>query len=157
MTTTMAGGRRVKVAVSEVAVPPVAWPTLAVFAGSLVAWTCGLLAGAVGGWPLAVTLPLQVAAGFAIFTPLHEATHGAAANAHRNVNAWVGRISALVLAAPYPAFRYVHLEHHKHTNDPDRDPDVWSGTRPALLMPLRWISQAGVTAEQARTHARTRP
>lgn len=33
----------------------------------------------------------------------------------------------LVYIAPFPAFRYVHLQHHKHTNDPELDPDMWSG------------------------------
>jgi fatty acid desaturase len=31
-------------------------------------------------------------------------------------------VSALFYQAPFLAFRTVHMEHHKHTNDEHRDP-----------------------------------
>ena len=135
------GRRAVVVPASAVSVPPLAWPTLLLFAACVAAWSLALCGGAALGWPLALTLPVQAAAAFAVFTPLHDATHGAAAHGHRALNNAVGRIAGLILAAPYMAFRFVHLEHHKHTNDPEKDPDMWSGTGPAILMPLRWLSQ----------------
>lgn len=63
------------------------------------------------------------------------------------------------VAAPFPAFRFVHLEHHKHTNDPALDPDHYrcvrvphsdqgatsvrerSGEGPKVLLPLHWLTQ----------------
>jgi fatty acid desaturase len=43
--------------------------------------------------------------------------------------------------APFPAFRLVHLTHHRHTNDPIRDPDMWSGGGSPWTWPLRWATQ----------------
>jgi fatty acid desaturase len=37
-------------------------------------------------------------------------------------------------------FKYCHLQHHKHTNDPDHDPDHYVASGPTLLLPLKWLS-----------------
>jgi fatty acid desaturase len=42
--------------------------------------------------------------------------------AHRWLNEVVGRVSVLPFQGCFPAYRYLHLEHHKHTNDPLKDP-----------------------------------
>jgi beta-carotene hydroxylase len=71
------------------------------------------------------------------FTPLHEAMHGIA---HERpwANATLGRLCGLPLTISLPLFRGVHWEHHSHTNDPARDPDLVVAHRPRLLMPL-WL------------------
>lgn len=46
----------------------------------------------------------------------------------------VGWACGLVLMAPYPAFRALHLRHHARTNHPEDDPDMWvAATGPTLL------------------------
>lgn len=113
-------------------------PTLALLVAALALWAAG---GAlvVAGHPVAGLL-LAALAAYLGFTPMHDAAHQAVGR-HRWLNAVVGRLAALPLAAPYPAFRYLHLEHHKHTNDPARDPDHYSGRGPAWLLPWRWLTQ----------------
>ena len=54
---------------------------------------------------------------------VHDAVHGAVSSAHPWLNGLVGRIGGVVFFAPFPAFRHVHLLHHKHTNDPKK---VWT-------------------------------
>jgi beta-carotene hydroxylase len=153
----MAPTRTVKVDPAELRVPAVAWPTVVLFVAAIAGWAAGAAAGLAWGWPLAATLPLQVAAAFAVFTPMHDAAHGSAARSARWLNAGMGRVAGVILGAPYIAFRYVHLEHHKHTNDPERDPDYWSGRGPALLQPLRWVSQVRPhTLTHTCTHMHTR-
>lgn len=120
--------------------PRVAWPSLAVTAVALAGWLGCLALGASGAlpWPLAV-LGCWAAA-YAAFTPLHEAAHRVVSRA-RWGNELVGRLAGIPLWAPLPAFRYLHLEHHKHTNEPGADPDAWSGGPLRWSLPLRWLTQ----------------
>jgi fatty acid desaturase len=119
------------------AAPRVAWPTLAVLAGAVATWAVGL-ACAHADWPLAVALCTVSA--YVAFTPLHEAAHRVIAR-RRWVNEACGRIASVPLTGPFLAVRYLHLEHHKHTNDPDLDPDHFCGRGPRWLLPLRWLAQ----------------
>jgi len=81
------------------------------------------------------TVALNAVAIYVLFTVMHDAVHR---TAHRSsfVNAMLGRISAFTLTVTLPLFRAVHYEHHSHTNDPDRDPDLGVSRRPRLLVPL---------------------
>lgn len=100
--------------------------------GALAAGTWGYLAG---GWPGWATILLNALAIYVVFTPLHESMHGIA---HRSrwMNAAIGRLAGLPLTIPLPLFRAVHYEHHSHTNDPGRDPDLIVAHRPRALLPL---------------------
>ena len=120
--------------------PRVAWWTLGLFVGCVVVWVSLMVMTLWGVLSLWVGLPLLSIFSFVAFTPMHDASHRSIARA-RWVNEVVGRCCALLLAAPFPAFRYVHLEHHKHTNHDEKDPDMWSGRGPVWLLPLRWLTQ----------------
>jgi beta-carotene hydroxylase len=54
---------------------------------------------------------------------------------------------AFLLTISTPLFRAVHYEHHSHTNDPDRDPDLFVSRAPMWLLPV-WAS--GVLLEYRR-------
>jgi hypothetical protein len=41
---------------------------------------------------------------------------------YRWLNELVGHVSGMPSQVPLAAFRFVHLEHHKHTNDKEKDP-----------------------------------
>ncbi|WP_437596221.1 fatty acid desaturase [Sorangium sp. So ce590] len=119
---------------------PIEWPTLALFAGSCALWAAAVYAG-VTGWVSAAPAVLGAAvAAYAAFTPMHEAAHRSLARSAL-LNGVVGRLSGLLLMAPFLAVRHFHIEHHKHTNEEDRDPDHWSGRGPWYLLPLRWATQ----------------
>lgn len=117
--------------------PRVAWPTLVTLAGALVIWIAGL---AMIGTSTALGILLATLGAYLAFTPMHEAAHRSLARA-RWVNEVAGRLATVPLLGPFTAIRFIHLEHHKHTNHPDDDPDHWSGRGPRLLLPLRWLSQ----------------
>ncbi len=121
-------------------VPDVAWPTLLLTACTLLAWAGSGVALYLGWLPWPLSLAISTIAAFVSFTPLHDATHRAVGR-HSALNAVVGRLCALPLLAPYPAFRHLHLSHHRNTNDPEADPDFWSGEGPGWQLPLRWLSQ----------------
>ena len=120
-------------------VPDVAWPTLALLLTCLVAWIAALGCLAWGWLPVPLAAVLATLASYATFTPMHEASHRSVGRAP-GLAAVVGRVAGLPLLVPYPAFRYLHLEHHRHTNDAARDPDHWCAIGPWPLLPLRWLT-----------------
>lgn len=119
--------------------PRVAWPTILLWSSLLLLWTASALAGVSGLLPFWVCTPIATLCAFASFTPMHEAAHKVVARRHI-VNEIVGHSSAAILMAPFAAFRYAHLEHHKHTGDPILDPDHFSGRGKAWQLPLRWLT-----------------
>jgi beta-carotene hydroxylase len=87
-------------------------------------------------WPLVILdlLPLWVAATVAsiifcyCYLPTHEAQHGnigRPGSRWRWLNELVGHLSVLPLFFPYRTHRAIHLKHHAHTNEPDKDPDLY--------------------------------
>ncbi|MFD0916211.1 fatty acid desaturase [Pseudahrensia aquimaris] len=80
-----------------------------------------------------------------LFTAQHEATHGTAF-ASEWLNTWVARVAGVVLIVPPLWFRYFHFAHHRHTQDPDNDPELEGGKPETLAqyvfhvsgLPLWW-------------------
>ena len=64
-----------------------------------------------------------------LFCLSHECTH-ATPFGPTWLNALVGHLVAPLLALPFVWFRYFHLAHHKHTNDPAQDPELLGEGRP---------------------------
>jgi beta-carotene hydroxylase len=64
---------------------------------------------------------------YAIYTPIHEAVHGAVTGMsleRRWINEWVGYVAAQFLGISFTAHRRSHLKHHRSTNHPSEDPDM---------------------------------
>lgn len=73
---------------------------------------------------------------------MHDASHGSVAtvrSGHRYINDTVGLLAGLCFPIPYFAFKYLHLLHHKYTNDPVNDPDSFAGAGPSYTLPFRWM------------------
>lgn len=94
--------------------------------------------------PLALLcMAMSSVASYAAFTVMHDAVHRALSK-NRWFNDMIGRFASLFFGplSNYNMMRIVHLEHHKYTNDPHRDPDMFAsahGPGGAWLMPLRWL------------------
>jgi fatty acid desaturase len=129
---------------------PADGPGLSRLAGHL-----GLLAltgAAVLALPGAWALPAMLAHGVVLiflFAPLHECIHRTAFRTRR-LNDAVAAVAGVLLLLPPAAFRYYHFAHHRHTQDPDRDPELATpkpATRAAYLARLTgwstWTAQAG--------------
>ena len=118
-------------------------PTVWLLAGALALLVLGGTGYLAWGWPAWTTIALDTVAIYVAFTPLHEAMHGVA---HRSpwANGLIGRLGGIVLTIPLPLFRGVHYEHHSHTNDAGRDPDLVVAHRPRALLPL-WLPGVAVT------------
>jgi fatty acid desaturase len=86
-------------------------------------------------WWLAIPpLGLMIAFTFAI---AHEATHRTLLPDPRWNDA-VGHVCGFLIALPFRWFRWFHMAHHSHTNDPDRDPEIAGGPRPASRAAWAW-------------------
>lgn len=119
--------------------PRVAWPTIALWTVLILTWLGVFALGTTGLLPLWTCTLVSSLVGFWIFAPYHDASHGSVAR-NRWVNKVVGHGSAVILMAPFAAWIYAHLEHHKHTNDPVLDPDHYAGRGPKWLLPIRWLT-----------------
>ena len=66
-----------------------------------------------------------------LFAPLHETVHYTAFRS-RWLNRAVSAVCGWILVLPPRYFRAFHLEHHRYTQDPDRDPEL------AVAPPATW-------------------
>lgn len=64
-----------------------------------------------------------------LFTLCHECTHQTPFRS-RMLNEAVGHLSGALILLPFLWFRYFHLAHHRHTNDPENDPELTSDAKP---------------------------
>ena len=115
-------------------------------------------------WPLVLTGLLPLWAGFLIacanvalcYLPSHEAQHDIYARPGerlRWLNETVGTLSVLPLATPFRMLRITHLEHHKHTNDLERDPDYDMHARSPLAAIHASIRARGPKGQEVRYRA----
>ena len=66
-----------------------------------------------------------------LFAPLHETVHYTAFRS-RWINRAVSAVCGWILVLPPRYFRAFHLEHHRYTQDPERDPEL------AVAPPATW-------------------
>lgn len=120
--------------------PAVAWPTVALFV------VCCMVIGLV--WYAGITrrLPLWQGtlingiAAYFLFSVVHDSSH-LAVSRNKLLNEALGRVGLVYFAplAPMDVARYIHMSHHRYTNDPARDPDAYSH-KLDWLFPLRWLN-----------------
>jgi fatty acid desaturase len=82
---------------------------------------------------LAWALPLIAAQGYFVaflFMAVHETAHKTAFR-NRALNLAVGHLSAFTIALPYEYYCLFHWDHHRYTQDPDKDPELIVGPKPA--------------------------
>jgi ring-1,2-phenylacetyl-CoA epoxidase subunit PaaE len=121
--------------------PRVAWPTVALLFVAYGIFGLSTYAFIHGNLSLVWAIVFNSLAAYISFTPTHEASHHSVSSNHQ-LNEWVGRV-ATALQSPVPffrAFRYLHMQHHRFTNDKTKDPDVYVGTGPWWLLPFKWLS-----------------
>ena len=79
---------------------------------------------------------------YAIYTPLHDAVHGAVTGMsleRRWVNEWTGYIAAHFIGISFTSHRRSHLKHHRSTNHPSEDPDMVLSASNVYQLMLAWL------------------
>lgn len=119
----------------------VAWPTVGLFAA---VW-CLTAVTAFGAlkldWPAPLVVALLSVASYAMFTVMHEAVHGSVFR-RPWANVLIGTFASVFMGptSSYTAYRSLHLQHHRCTNDRRTDPDFYSGAGPAWWLPFAWAT-----------------
>lgn len=96
-------------------------------------------------------LPLIVVQGFFVaflFMVVHETAHKTAFRS-RVLNLAVGNLSAFTIALPYEYYCLFHWDHHRYTQDPDKDPELIVGPKPDSDAQLA-IAYSGLTQVAGR-------
>lgn len=78
-------------------------------------------------------LPLMAAQGYLVaflFMAVHETAHKTAFRS-RGLNLAVGYLSGFIIGLPYEYYCLFHWDHHRYTQDPDKDPELIVGVKPA--------------------------
>ena len=90
-----------------------------------------------------------------LFAPLHETVHYTAFRS-RWINRAVSAVCGWILVLPPRYFRAFHLEHHRYTQDPERDPELdtpppitWREYLWRVSGGRYWASQAGTLIAHA--------
>lgn len=117
--------------------PTLAWQEIVIIVACYTALATSSLLCAMGFLPYVLALLINVMAIYATFTPLHDATHRSVSSDPR-INDWLGTIAALPLFPGFTTglYRFLHLEHHRHTGEPGRDPDEFTVSAPTWLKPV---------------------
>lgn len=120
--------------------PGFAWPTILLAVAIVVVSVAATALALRGEIPVWLAVLLNTCCSYAAYSVLHEASHGLIST-HRVVNDNIGRIGMLMVSITpfFRAYRFLHMTHHRFTNDPVKDPDYFCGAGPAWLLPVRWM------------------
>jgi fatty acid desaturase len=97
-----------------------------------IAVTGALIGWIVSRYGVLWTLPLLAVQGVLVaflFMAVHETAHKTAFES-RGLNLVVGNLSSFIIGLPYEYYCLFHWEHHRHTQDPERDPELIVGPMP---------------------------
>jgi fatty acid desaturase len=138
-------------------VPKLALPTVAIFLGALTAFVLSTIGYITGRAPFWVTIPVNAAVTL-MFTVVHDASHYSISS-KRWANGLFGRLAWLFVGpvVAFPSFGYIHIQHHRHSNDDDEDPDTFASHGPLWLLPLRWSTVEYFYLRYYLPRARSRP
>eukprot|EP01038_Epipyxis_sp_PR26KG_P010660 gene10660-14316_t len=124
-----------------VQIPSLAWPTLLLTVVCAMVEIIVIILLSHDKIPRPVGTVINIGAIFAMFTPLHDSAHGSVAcGKYGWINNFVGLFAGFFMGLPFPAFKNLHLLHHKHTNDLALDPDIWASSGSSFLLPARWMT-----------------
>ncbi len=104
------------------------WPTIILAAGVITGYVAILIATASGKLNLWAAAGLTTIVVYGCYTVLHDAVHGSIHGKNKSLkwlNQSLGFIGAQIMGASFTAHRKEHLAHHRNTNKPDLDPDLF--------------------------------
>lgn len=136
------------------------------FPWEIVVWAFGNLAVWLALWPLVLFDIIPLWLGFIIATlnmslvylPTHDAQHDIIARPGQKLrwlNELVGHTTSWMIVYPFELLRVSHLDHHRHTNDPELDVDITSKAPGPWLAIWRSIRQRQPDAKRSSDYMRS--
>jgi ferredoxin-NADP reductase/fatty acid desaturase len=122
-------------------VPKLSWPIVSIFTGALALFAASSYAAVGHVAPRPLTIGLNAVAIFVMFTVVHDASHYSISST-RWVNRAFGR-AAMLFVSPlmsFPGWGFIHIEHHRHTNDDEHDPDHFASHGKWWQLPFRFAA-----------------
>lgn len=120
-------------------VPAISWPIVGIFSGAIAVFAFSTWAALAHRLPVPATVLLSATAIFVIFTVLHDASHYSIST-HRWVNVAFGRVAMLFVSPliSFKSFAFIHIAHHRNTNEDGNDPDHFVSSAPWWQLPVRF-------------------
>ena len=120
------------------AAPNISWPIVAIAVGGIAASISVMALALLGHLSYWLAAPALAFIFYWFFAVIHDGAHRSIAK-NKTLNDLIAQ-AAITVALPYAnleLLRWAHMEHHRFTNDKEKDPDYWShGT--SYTLPLRW-------------------
>jgi len=135
-----------------------AWGSVLWGLGNLAVWLSLFPLTLSGVLPLWIAFPIATLCVMLSYLPSHEAQHRIYAREGQPLfwlNELVGNVSTIPLVMPYRVARLTHLEHHKHTNHPELDPDIGAKARNGWDLILKSIAGRQPGAKAMKSYAAT--
>ena len=124
-----------------ITIPDIAWLTIILLICSLSTQAITVYLLHIGSITNYMAILINSIAIFVSFTPMHDASHGSVAcHKYGYINTIIGHCAGCAFPLPFDAFKYLHFQHHKHTNEPDEDPDLFVGGGSAIMLPIKLFS-----------------
>jgi beta-carotene hydroxylase len=118
-----------------------AWPTVLLFLALVTGYGTVAVWGVSGVLPMWICMLINGVLAYGFYTIHHESNHKNISGRYsqfRWIDHLLGNIAAIPLHLNFVAYAPSHLQHHAHTNDPDRDPDSFMAGPGKAIFP-RWV------------------
>ena len=108
--------------------PLVAVPTVILAFACVGVFYANIVLGIQGTIPLWFGCLVNCIAGYLLFSPIHDSLHRSVSSNHK-FNEFIAllTVNGLTPYASVKLFRFMHMQHHRFTNEEDKDPDAFAG------------------------------
>jgi beta-carotene hydroxylase len=128
--------RKQEIAIARVYMGGTMWPYVVAAWGGFALWVSLFPLTMLDVVPLPIAFVISCVLATGGYVTSHEAMHSNIAQPgtkNRWINEWVGQVSTIPIVFPFSMARLMHLEHHYHCNDPEKDPDYTDEAPNALM------------------------